>query len=151
MQPGGKQGTASPVAQTALRREDIRAARHPAAGKTLLVRALRERGYNAREVAQEHSYVPSMWQRITQPDLLIYLNASWEVACRRRSTDAGADWWEELTHRLRHARQHADLYLDTDGLTPEQVLDRTLAFLERVVGSGSESAWSMEMQRNASC
>lgn len=106
-----------------------------AAGKTLLVRALRERGYNAREVAQEHSYAPAMWQRITQPDLLIYLDVSWEVACRRRPTDAGADWWAEQVHRLRHARKCADLYLDTDGLPPEQVLDHVLAFLEGVVGS----------------
>lgn len=98
-------------------------------GKTVLVQALRERGYNAREVVQEHSYVPTMWQRITQPDLLIYLDVSWEVACQRWSTDAGADWWAELAQRLRHARQHADLYILTDELTPQEVLDRVLAFL----------------------
>jgi thymidylate kinase len=105
-----------------------------AAGKSLLVRALCARGYDAHEVAQEHSYVPAMWQRITRPDLLIYLDVSWEVACLRRPTDAGADWWEELAHRLRHARQHADLTLDTDGLTPQEVLDRALAFLEETAG-----------------
>jgi hypothetical protein len=57
-------------------------------------------------------------------------------ACRRRPTDAGADWWAEQIHRLRHARQHADLTLDTDGLTSQEVLDRTLAFLASVAGSG---------------
>jgi hypothetical protein len=62
--------------------------------------------------------------------MLIYLDVSWEVAHRRRPSDAGADWLEELAHRLRHARQHADLYLNTDSLTPEQVLDRVLVFLE---------------------
>lgn len=125
------------MAQAAGQEKARRAAQRPliavvgpcAAGKTLLVRALCERGYNAREVAQEHSYVPAMWQRITQPDLLIYLDVSWEVARRRRPTDVGADWWDEQAHRLRHARRCADLYLDTDGLTPDQVLDRTLAFL----------------------
>jgi thymidylate kinase len=105
-----------------------------AAGKSLLVRALCERGHDAHEVAQEHSYAPAMWQRITQPDLLIYLDVSWEVACHRRPSDAGTDWWAEQAHRLRHARQHADLTLDTDGLTPEQVLDHTLAFLEETTG-----------------
>jgi len=99
------------------------------AGKSLLAHALRERGYNAREVVQEHSYVPAMWQRFTQPDLLIYLDVSWEVARRRRSTDAGADWWAELAHRLRHARQHAQLYISTDELSPQQVLEKVLAFL----------------------
>jgi hypothetical protein len=102
-----------------------------ASGKSLLVEALRERGYNAREVAQEHSYVPAMWQRITQPDLLIYLDVSWEVACQRRPTDARAGWWAELARRLHHARQHADLYIHTDGLTPQEVLERTMAFLKR--------------------
>ena len=100
-----------------------------AAGKSLLVQALQARGYNAREVVQEHSYVPTMWQRITQPDILIYLDVSWAIARQRRSSDAGAEWWDELGKRLRHARQHADLYVQTDELTPQEVLDRVLAFL----------------------
>jgi thymidylate kinase len=101
-----------------------------ASGKSTLVRALRERGYNAREVVQEHSYVPTMWQRITQPDLLVYLDVSWETARQRRPTDAGPGWWDELARRLRHARQHADIYILTDELSPQEVLDRTLALLE---------------------
>ncbi len=100
-----------------------------AAGKSTLVRALREREYNAREVAQEHSYVPDMWQRITAPDLLIYLDVSWETAIQRRRSDGGPAWWAEQSRRLRHARQHAHLYLDTDELTPRQVLERVLDFL----------------------
>lgn len=100
-----------------------------ASGKSQLVQALREQGYNAHEVAQEHSYVPTMWQRITQPDLLVYLDVSWEIARHRRPTDAGADWWNELAQRLHHARQHADLYIHTDELTPQEVLEMTLAFL----------------------
>ena len=98
-------------------------------GKSLLVRALRERGHNAREVAQEHSYVPTMWQRLTQPDLLIYLDVSWEVARQRRPTDAQPGRWAEQAQRLDHARQHADLYILTDTLTPQQVLEMALTFL----------------------
>lgn len=105
-----------------------------AAGKSLLVEALRERGHNAHEVAQEHSYVPAMWQRVTQPDSLIYLDVSWEEALRRRPTDAGADWWAEQATRLRHAREHADLYVNTDGLTPEEVRRAVIAFLSDVAG-----------------
>ena len=99
-------------------------------GKSLLVHALCERGYRAREVAQEHSYVPAMWQRITRPDLLIYLDVSWEVARQRRPTDAKSDRWAEQAHRLRHARQHADLYVHTDELAPQKVLEMVLAFLK---------------------
>ena len=106
-----------------------------ASGKSLLVQALLARGYNAREVAQEHSYVPTMWQRIAQPDLLVYLDVSWEVACHRRPTDAGTGWWAEVTQRLHHARQHADLYIHTDELTPQEVLERVLAFLSGEYGA----------------
>ncbi len=100
-----------------------------ASGKSLLVERLRQRGYNAREVMQEHSYVPAMWQRITNPDMLIYLDVSGEVALRRRPTYATPKRWDALSERLRHARQHADIYLDTDDLTPEEVLDSVLALL----------------------
>ena len=100
-----------------------------ASGKSLLVRALRERQYNAREVAQEHSAVPAMWQRITQPDILVYLDVSADVARRRRTIHARDEWWTELAQRLSHARQHADIYIDSDKLTPQEIIERTLAML----------------------
>lgn len=101
-----------------------------ASGKSTLVEGLRQQDYRAREVQQEHSYVPSMWQRVTKPDLLIYLDVSQDVASDRRSSEANAAWWEALNQRLEHARRHAHLYVDTDDLTPAQVLCRVLAFLE---------------------
>jgi hypothetical protein len=129
--PGLERETFNPVTQTEQQKYPLIAVVGPcASGKSLLVQALRARGYNTREVAQEHSYVPTMWQRITQPDLLVYLDVSWAVARQRRPTDAGAEWWAELARRLHHAREHADLYIHTDPLSPQQVLDRTLAFLE---------------------
>ncbi len=107
-----------------------------ASGKSLLVDTLRARGYNVREVVQEHSYVPTMWQRFTQPDLLIYLDVSWEVARQRRPTNAGPARWDEQAHRLRHARQHAHLYIHTDELAPQEILDRVMAFFSDVAGLG---------------
>lgn len=101
-----------------------------ASGKSQLVQALRQRGYNAREVLQEHSYAPAMWQRITQPDVLIYLDVSKTVALRRRPTYAPTGWWETLAQRLRHARQHADLYIHTDELSIEEIIEQTLTFLQ---------------------
>jgi deoxyadenosine/deoxycytidine kinase len=100
-----------------------------ASGKTLLVQALKERGYNAREVLQEHSYVPAMWQRITQPDILIYLDISEETARQRRPTSAPRGWWRTLEQRLSHAKKHADLYLRADQAAPHEVLEEVLAFL----------------------
>lgn len=101
-----------------------------ASGKSTLVERLKQRGYNAREVNQEHSYVPTMWQRFTKPDLLIYLDVSQEAASERRRSEEEAGWWDALKERLKHALQHADLIIETDDLTPEEVLGRALSFLE---------------------
>jgi cytidylate kinase len=105
-----------------------------ASGKSMLVKALQERGYDAREITQEHSYVPKMWQRITQPDLLIYLDVSQEVAARRRASESDATWWSKLEQRLQHARQHADLCIHTDNMCAQEVVARALAFLQHRAG-----------------
>ena len=104
-----------------------------ASGKSLLVKHLRLAGYNAREVLQEHSYVLTMWKQVTAPDWLIYLDVSWRVACQRRSIGAGPGWWLELSTRLRHAREHSDLYIQTDDIGPDQVLNKAVRFLKGVV------------------
>lgn len=101
-----------------------------ASGKSTLVAALRARGIHTRHVAQEHSYVPDMWRRISRPDVLIYLDVSYEESRRRRPGDWGAERIETERARLAHARQHADLVVLTDGLAPEDVLVRVLEFLE---------------------
>ena len=101
-----------------------------AAGKSTLVPVLRRAGYNARHVAQEHSYVKDMWQRFARPDVLIYLDVSYEVACQRRALHWRPEDLAEQVERLSHARQHCDLYLHTDDLDIEQVLAQVVAFLE---------------------
>lgn len=93
------------------------------------MRALRERGIDAHEVAQEHSGVPAMWQRITRPDLLVYLDVSRETAERRLERELPLDWWEEITARLAHARAHASLIVETDGRTPDEIAEQVLEFL----------------------
>jgi thymidylate kinase len=101
-----------------------------ASGKSTLVEALQAHGYDAHEVTQEHSYVPTMWQRFTKPDLLIYLDVSQEVAIQRRASESKVAWWDKLKRRLQHARQHADLCIQTDNLCSHEVLNRALAFLQ---------------------
>jgi hypothetical protein len=73
-----------------------------------------------------------MWQRITNPDILIYLNASFPVSTRRRRLSWQKGDHDEQLHRLEHARQHANLLIDTDDLTPEQVLQKALVYLEEI-------------------
>jgi RNase adaptor protein for sRNA GlmZ degradation len=104
-----------------------------AVGKSTLVSALREAGYEARHVAQEHSYVPAMWQRVSRPDVLIYLDADYEtIMVRRPSFSFSPADLAEQKRRLAHARQHCDLYVDTSHLTPTEVRQRCLSFLEKV-------------------
>ena len=100
------------------------------AGKTTLVTALLAHSVRARVIAQEHSFALRMWQIITRPDQLIYLDVSYPVAQERRRMDWTPADLEEQHRRLQHARAHCHLYLPTDGLTPDQVLDQTLAFLQ---------------------
>jgi thymidylate kinase len=92
-------------------------------GKTTLALELQARGLEARQIVQEHSFVPEMWQIITGPDLLIYLDASHDVCNRRKNLGWTPEEHAEQLRRLEHARQHSDLYILTDSLSPEEVLD----------------------------
>jgi broad-specificity NMP kinase len=99
-------------------------------GKTTLATGLRSLGFEVRECAQEHSEVPHMWQAISRPDVLIYLDASQEVAEARGQHHAIPDFVRIERQRLSHALEHCDLYIMTDGMTPEQVLHRSLDFFD---------------------
>ncbi len=101
-----------------------------AAGKSTIVAKLRELGYQARHIAQEHSYVPAMWQRITNPDVLIFLDASYPVTILRRNLNWSETEYKQQIYRLAHARQHAHLYINTDNLSISQVFERVLDFLK---------------------
>lgn len=99
-------------------------------GKSTLIAGLESHGYRCRHIAQEHSFVPYMWERITHPDILIYLAATFPVCtARRRLNWTPADFDEQL-RRLSHAREHADLIIQTDGLAISEVLAAALHFLE---------------------
>ena len=100
------------------------------AGKSSLVAGLREQGYTVRHIAQEHSYVPDMWKRLTNPDILIYLEVSYPNTVARRKLNWTYQEYTEQLHRLRHARRHADLMIDTNLLTLQQVLDTALSFIK---------------------
>ncbi len=103
-----------------------------ASGKSTLAARLRALGYDASSTAQDHSYVPDMWQRLNPPDLLVYLDLSLTTAHRRGRTGWDQSYLDEQKHRLRHARAHCDLYLATDDLTEDQVLALVLDFLSQV-------------------
>jgi cytidylate kinase len=103
-------------------------------GKSTLIAGLEGAGFKCRHIAQEHSYVPYMWQRITNPDVLIYLQASFEVCTRRRRLNWSESDFAEQLARLAHARQHAGLIIETDTLSPGEVLAHAVEFLNTTSG-----------------
>lgn len=98
-------------------------------GKSTLIHGLEKQGYACRHIAQEHSYVPAMWQIISKPDILIYLHASFPVSTQRRRLNWHEKDYAEQLRRLHHAREHAHVFIDTDDLTPARVLQTALDFL----------------------
>jgi thymidylate kinase len=107
-----------------------------AAGKSTLVAGLQELGYDACSAAQDHSYVPDMWQRLNPPDVLVYLDVTLAEAHRRGRSGSGWDqaYLDEEHRRLRHARAHCDFYLATEGLAVEEVRRRVVDFLQETTG-----------------
>jgi cytidylate kinase len=101
------------------------------AGKSTLVQALAAHGCAVRHIAQEHSYAPKMWQIIGKADLLVFLDVSYEVAQSRRWMDWLPRDIAEQQHRLRDARLHCDLYVDTNALTTDDVFDLVFPFVTR--------------------
>ncbi len=99
------------------------------AGKTTLANHLKSLGYQVKHIAQEHSYVPTMWQKLTNPDILIYLEVSYENTMLRRKLSWSQAEFDEQLHRLAHARQNADLIIDTNLIDAQGVFQKALDFL----------------------
>jgi guanylate kinase len=99
-------------------------------GKSTLIAGLENHGYRCRHIAQEHSYVKYMWRHITNPDVLIFLECSYENSTSRRKLSWLPSDHEEQLRRLSHAREHANIIIDTNHLIPDEVLVRALNFLK---------------------
>ncbi len=100
-------------------------------GKSTLIEGLEKNGYRCRHIAQEHSYVKYMWQHITNPDILIFLQCSFENSTTRRNLNWIPADHEEQQRRLSHALEHADLIVETDKLNVGEVLTRALDYLAK--------------------
>jgi GTPase SAR1 family protein len=101
-----------------------------AAGKSTLVTALRELGYDAHVSGQEHSEIATLW-RHSQPDVLIALDVDIR-AVRDRRGGSWPEWLHDLqVRRLAAASRAANLVIDTTVLSPQTVVDRVLAYLHR--------------------
>ncbi len=101
------------------------------AGKTTLIEQLQPYRIKTHHIAQEHSYVATMWQRIVHPDILIFLDTSYPETIRRLHLNWTIEEYQEQHRRLANARQNASLYIMTDGLSPQEVLLRVLDYLRQ--------------------
>ena len=102
-------------------------------GKSTLAARLRKHGFTIRQIAQEHSQVPEMWKRISNPDLLIYLDVSYPVTMQRKNFTWKESEYLEQERRLTHAREHADLVIDTNHLSPQEIEQIVLEYINMLV------------------
>lgn len=101
-------------------------------GKSTLVKALRNAGYDARPVSQEHSNVADLWKQFDFPKVLIFLDVSAAAQHQRRpdGTWSNTIRQEELD-KLAHAMAHCDLRIDTSQMAPGQVAQVAELFLRK--------------------
>ena len=103
-----------------------------ASGKTTLAQALRAKNLLARQIAQEHSYVANMWEVLANPTVLIFLDASYPVCTQRKSLTWTPQEYATQKKRLKHAQTNCQIYINTDELTPDEVLQRSLKALKEI-------------------
>jgi len=101
-------------------------------GKSTLLAGLSKLGFNAKTIAQEHSFSPQMWKKLTNPDVLIYLDVDFKNSIKRSNLNWTLADLEEQRKRLHHAYDRADLYIDTSNLTVPEVLDKANSYLENL-------------------
>lgn len=104
-----------------------------ASGKTELVRGLCHLGYEAFSVSQEHSEVRRLF-RHRLPDAVVFLSATYPVIAQRRKISWGESSLAAQAARLEWARQEADLVIDTDHLSANDVLVETVRWLGSLDG-----------------
>lgn len=99
-----------------------------ASGKTTVVRALRQAGYDAYVVGQEHSVIPDLWRR-TRPDHVVVLEADLATVRERRGP-AWPEWlYRTQRQRLADARAHATVTVDTGALSVGETVNAIVAHL----------------------
>ncbi len=104
-----------------------------ASGKSTLIGQLTALGYHCRHIAQEHSYVPDMWKRLTNPDILIYLEVSFEKTMERKNLHWTYKEYQIQVERLKHARMNADILINTDSLKPEELSIKVISQIKAIL------------------
>lgn len=72
-----------------------------------------------------------MWQRLTNPDVLIYLFVSYDKTLQRRNLNWSKREYQIQIDRLKHAKEHAHILIDTDLLSPEEVSNMAIQSINK--------------------
>ena len=100
-----------------------------ASGKTTLVKGLKDAGYDAYNVAQEHSGIHNFWNK-HHPDILVMIDATLPAIKKRRLV-----YWDQerldIQHkRLDDAKAHANLFIQTDAYNADEVREQVIDYIE---------------------
>lgn len=98
-------------------------------GKSTLTVGLNKLDWNAKSIAQEHSFSQKMWKIISPPTILIYLDVDLENIKKRSDINLNQKDLEEQKKRLYTALLEADLFINTSKLSISEVLNQAISFL----------------------
>lgn len=98
-------------------------------GKTTLVAGLKEKGYQAVNIPQEHSVTPRFWRKFNV-DFLVMLSCTLATAQTRRKIPWGQVRLDRQAAILADARANCQLYLPTDNFTIPEVLEQVIQAVE---------------------
>ncbi len=99
-------------------------------GKSTLARLLTQAGFPARALALEHSRRAEGWPGPGRRRL-VFLDCDWRTTLARGKAGWDPERHRRQRERLRRVREAADLYVITDGLSPDEVCRRVRGHLER--------------------
>lgn len=91
-------------------------------GKTTVVDRLRQRGYDAYVVSQEHSIIRDLWNH-RYPAALVLLDIHLETVRARRNKEWPRWMYDLQQDRLADARAHATVTIETDKCSIEETVD----------------------------
>jgi deoxyadenosine/deoxycytidine kinase len=100
-----------------------------ASGKTTLVKGLKDAGYDAYNVAQEHSGIHNFWNK-HHPDILVMIDATLPAIKKRRLVYWDQERLDVQHKRLADAKAHANLFIQTDAHNADEVREQVIDYIE---------------------
>lgn len=100
-----------------------------ASGKTTLVKGLKDAGYDAYNVAQEHSGIHNFWNK-HHPDILVMIDATLTAIKKRRLVYWDQERLDVQHKRLADAKAHANLFIQTDAYNADEVREQVIDYIE---------------------